>query len=135
MSAKEKVAYLSGLLNGLAFDPDSREGKVFCGILDVLEEMADEIEHIADNLDELEEFVEALDEDLEDLEGILDDDDDAEDEDELVSVKCPSCGHMNTFHPELLWESDDEVEVLCTNCDAVIFTSEQCEDCDEDDDE
>ncbi|MEL7623801.1 MAG: CD1247 N-terminal domain-containing protein [Clostridiales bacterium] len=142
MSIKEKVAYLSGLMDGLGFDKDSKEGKMFDGILGILEEIIDEMDDIEEDLDELEEFVEALDEDLDELEDILgfdddddededEDDEDEDDEDEFVSIKCPSCGKVNYFDPEVLWESDDEVEVLCSACDAVIFSSSECgEDCD-----
>jgi len=136
MSVKEKVAYLSGLLDGLAYNKDSNEGKMFYGILEALDEIADEIEDIKDDLDELEDFVEALDEDLEELEDILDmDEDEEDDDDELVSLKCPSCGRMNMIEPEILWESDEEVEVLCSNCGAVIFTCDECDECDEDDED
>ena len=142
MSVKEKVAYLSGLMDGLEFDKSSKEGKMFEAILDVLDEMADEVEIIADDLEELEEFVDALDEDVEELEALLDDDDDDDDEeeedDDLVNVRCPACGHQNTFDPAVLWEDDDddEVEILCSNCGAVVFSSDLFgDDFDDDDDE
>ena len=83
MRIKEKVAYLSGLLDGIEYEKDSKEGKVFDAILDVLDEIADEIDNMADSVDDLEDFVEALDEDVDDLEELLglDDDDDDDDDD------------------------------------------------------
>ena len=143
MNIKEKVAYLSGLMDGLDFDKDSKEGKVFEAILDVLDEVADEMDIMAEELDDLKDFVEALDEDIEELEDILDlddDEDDDEDEDEdddgMISLKCPSCGHINTFDPEIIWASGEDVDILCSNCEAAIFSSSQIEDdFDEDDDE
>ena len=40
MNIAEKVAYLRGLLNGLSFDDDSKEAKVFKAIIDALDEIA-----------------------------------------------------------------------------------------------
>ena len=40
MSVSEKVAYLRGLMEGLDIDDDSKEGKLFAAIVDVLDEIA-----------------------------------------------------------------------------------------------
>lgn len=136
MNAKEKVAYLSGLIDGVEYDKSSKEGKIFDAILDALEEITDEMELMEEDIDDLEEFVEALDEDLDDIEEFLESDDD-DDDDELITLTCPSCGRMNSFDPEILWESDDDVEVICPNCGTVLFSGDQFgedEDDDEDDD-
>ncbi|MCL1804437.1 MAG: hypothetical protein FWG28_00300 [Clostridiales bacterium] len=126
MSAKEKVAYLSGLVDGLDFDQDSKEARVFDAILDALEEITEEIDVIAEGLDDLEDFVEALDEDLEDLEDILDiNDDDDDDDDELINLTCHTCGCVNAVDPDVLWESDEEIEVVCSHCGAVLFSGDQ----------
>jgi hypothetical protein len=139
-------------MDGLDFDRESKEGRVFDAILDVLDEVADEMDIMADELDDLKGFVEALDEDMEELEEYLDIDDDEDDDDDddedygmgldnRISLKCPACGHVNTFDPEIIWASDDDVEVLCSNCEAVIFSSDQLganfdpDDEDEDDDD
>ena len=143
LSVKEKTAYLSGLMSGLAFDPKSKEGKMFAGILEALEEIADQIEDIADELDDLQEFVEAMDEDLDDLENALDfdDEDDEDDEDEedneTISVKCAVCDTLNVFNPDVLWseggDPDTETDVLCSKCGNVVFSSDM--DWAEDDDD
>jgi len=150
MNVKEKVAYLSGLMDGLSFDPNSKEGKMFNAILGVLEEIGFSLEDLSEDLDDLQDFVEAMDEDLEDLEDEMslfddddDDDDDYDDDDDddmsdMIRIKCPACARINEFDPEILWEYDDgetEVEVLCTKCDAVIFTCIPDDDDDDDDDD
>ncbi|MDR0469269.1 MAG: hypothetical protein LBH09_04780 [Peptococcaceae bacterium] len=141
MNIKEKVAYLSGLMDGLEFDRNTKEGKVFDAILDVLDEIADEMDIMEEELDDLRDFVEALDEDMEELEDFLDLDEDDDDEDDDVGdqrlrLKCPECGHVNLFDPEVIWTAEDDVEILCSNCEAVIFSSDEfAEDFDDDDDD
>ena len=36
----KKITYLRGLCDGSGFDPDTKEGKIFHGIMDILEDMA-----------------------------------------------------------------------------------------------
>ena len=75
MTIVEKAAYLKGLTEGLGVEPESRDGKLWGALTDLLSDMAHEIEDLqsshldlADNLDEvcedlsyLEEMVDALD--------------------------------------------------------------------------
>ena len=35
----KKITYLRGLCDGSGFDPDTKEGKIFHGIMDILEDM------------------------------------------------------------------------------------------------
>ena len=64
MTIVEKAAYLKGLTDGLGVEPDSREGKLWGVLNDLLSDMAHEIEDLqASNLD----FADALDEISEDL--------------------------------------------------------------------
>ena len=59
MDIMEKVAYLKGLMDGLDLDMDSKEGKVFGAMLDVLDEMAMAVSDLQDSQDEMEELVNA----------------------------------------------------------------------------
>ena len=60
MTIGEKVAYLKGLAEGMAVDSETKEGKLFAGILDVLSDIAADLEDLeANNLDLWEE-VDAL---------------------------------------------------------------------------
>ena len=75
MTIVEKAAYLKGLTAGLGIEPDSRDGKLWGALTDLLSDMAHEIEDLqsgqldfADTLDEvcddltyLEEMVDACD--------------------------------------------------------------------------
>ena len=75
MTIVEKAAYLKGLTAGLGIEPDSRDGKLWGALTDLLSDMAHEIEDLqssqldfADTLDEvcddlayLEEVADAFD--------------------------------------------------------------------------
>ena len=60
MTIVERAAYLKGLTEGLGVDPDSRDGKLWGALTDLLSDMAHEIEDLqsgaldfADALDEI----------------------------------------------------------------------------------
>ena len=85
MTIVERAAYLKCLTEGLGVDPDSRDGKLWGALPDLLSDMAHEIEDLQSGaLD----FADALDEIgdelgyLEELTGELDLPEDEEDEDE-----------------------------------------------------
>ena len=103
MTITEKVAYLKGLAEGLGLDKDSKEGKLFAAIIDVLDDMALEIEDMQELQMELSEGLDAVSDDLEDIEDIVyeewdedDEDEDEEDEEEedsedCYATTCPTC--------------------------------------------
>lgn len=134
----EEVAYLRGLAEGLEIESETKEGKMICKIIDVLENLADTLDDMQEDYDELVEYVESVDEDLSEVEDILyeededdfdDDYDDCDDEDELsyIEMECPNCGDLVDIDEELLF--DDSVDVICPNCQAIILSSEEDEDC------
>ncbi len=93
MTIVEKVAYLKGLTEGLGVTPDSKEGKLWGALNELLSDMAHEIEDLqASNLD----FAEALDDISEDLTYLeeltcdLDMPEDMPDEDDCDG-DCSSC--------------------------------------------
>ena len=126
MGITEKVAYLKGLAEGLGLDKDSKEGKLFAAIIDVLDDMALEIEDMQELQMELSEGLDAVSDDLEDIEDIVyeewEDDDDYEDEDEedeeeedsedCYATTCPTCEEEIFFDESNL----EEGEVICPNC-------------------
>ena len=123
MEITEKVAYLKGLADGLALDPETKEGKILIAIIDVLDDMALELEDMKDLQEELAEGLDVVSEDLEDVEDIIyddydeDEDEDEEDEDEDESEECyvttcPSCEEEIFFDETIL----EEGEVICPNC-------------------
>ena len=64
MTIVEKAAYLKGLAEGLGIDPDSRDGKLWGALSDLLSDIAHEIEDLQsgalDFADTLDEFGEEL---------------------------------------------------------------------------
>ena len=142
MTVVEKAAYLKGLVEGLGIEPDSREGKLWGALGELLSDMAHEIEDLQDTdmddaeaLDEmaeelsyLEDLVCDLDEpedfDDEDCDGdcdscgLCDEDDEDEDDEEpeydgvIYDVTCPVCGEEISFDEETL----DKGSIECPSC-------------------
>ena len=94
MTIVEKAAYLKGLAEGLGVDPESREGKLWAPLHELLTDIAHELEElqaaqldIADTVDELGEELSAVEEQVYDLDSpaLFDpefDEDEDEEEDE-----------------------------------------------------
>ncbi len=115
MNITERVAYLKGLMNGLDIDVTSKEGKLFTGILEVLDEMALSIVDVEEAYDELQEVVDVIDQDLGELENDFYDDDDCDcgccDEEEYEII-CPNCGDAIYIDCDML----EEGEMTCPAC-------------------
>ena len=109
MTIVEKAAYLKGLCEGLGVEPDSRDGKLWGALTELLSDMAHEIEDLQsgslDFADTLDEFGEELSY-LEDLTCGLDR---PEDFDEGCSGDCDSC-EFDCFGGDGDEEEDEEEE-------------------------
>lgn len=127
MDLNAKAAYIRGLMAGMEFDPESKNGKVIAAMMDLLEEMAAAVTEHDDALDQVYEDVDTIDQDLTDLINIVFDvddednedeaDDDAEDGDETTyEVTCPNCGAVSTVDEETLLND----ELVCPNCGAAF---------------
>ena len=120
MTIGEKVAYLKGLAEGMAFDPESKKGRMFSGILDVLSDIAADLEDLeANNLDLWEE-IDAINEDLDIIEDDFYKDD--EEDDENPCILCEGCGD-----DEEVEDGDEEpvfYEVECPACENTITIDE-----------
>ena len=57
----EKISYLRGLADGLDVKPDSKEGKLFNALMDVIEEIADGMNDIVEEQDEVNEYLDLMD--------------------------------------------------------------------------
>lgn len=134
---KQKVSYLKGLMEGMEIKGDSKDGKIFSAIVDILDEIADEIEELHEAQEELEEYLDDMDEDLSELEEDFYDESqccghrhDEEDDDELdpdedyIEVVCPDCGDTVCFEADIL-DDEDLIEVTCPNCEAVVFINDE----------
>ena len=119
MGVSEKVAYLKGLAEGLGLDAESKEGKLFAAIIDVLDEMAEEILDLEEEMADIEEGLDAVSDDLSEVEEALyeledefDDEDEDEDEEDCFMTTCPACEEEIFFDETVL----EDGEVVCPNC-------------------
>lgn len=70
MTIVEKAAYLKGLADGLGVDPESREGKLWTALNDLLGDIAHEIEDLQSSSLDMAEVIDDISEDLSYLEEI-----------------------------------------------------------------
>lgn len=123
MTIVEKAAYLKGLTAGLGVEPESREGKLWGALCDLVSDMAHEIEDMqASQLD----FADALDEIgeelsyLEELTCDLDMPEDMEDWDgEPCDGNCACCGDASCAFSK--GEEDDEEDDEELQYDGVLY--------------
>ncbi len=120
----ERASYLSGLAEGLGFDSESNEGKLFNAMIDVIAELSEEVALLEERLEEV------LDEDSDFDFG--DDMDDCCGEDELdyFEITCEKCGNTIYLDEDLL-DNDDELK--CPVCgEEIEIEFEDCcgDDCD-----
>ena len=88
MDLNAKAAYIRGLMTGMDFDADSKNGKVIAAMMDLLEEMAAQVVEHDNALDQVYDELETLDQDVADIVSDLyaDDDEDDEDLEELSAL-------------------------------------------------
>ena len=126
MTITEKTAYLKGLADGLGVDPQSKEGKLWYALNDLLCDIAHELENLhetdrgqaqaldglADEVSLLEDICDGMDE--RDYEKI-DDEDDDEDlsyDGVVYDATCPVCGEEISFDEETL----ETGSIQCPKC-------------------
>ena len=112
MDLNAKAAYIRGLMTGMEFDPESKNGKIIAAMMDLLEEMAATVVEHDDALDQ------DLDDVVSDLYELEDDEDDEDDEEpaDLYEVTCPNCGAVVTVDEDTLLSQD----LTCPNCHAAF---------------
>lgn len=126
MTVVEKAAYLKGLSEGLGLEPDSKEGKLWKVVTELLMDMAHEIEDLqesnmdcVDALDEVTQelsYMEDLVCDLDSPEDFEDYDEDEDDDEIVYDVTCPSCGKDITMDEETL----ESGSILCPGCGELL---------------
>ena len=125
MTIVEKAAYLKGLTEGLGIDPESKEGKLWGALNDLLHDMAHEIEDLhASNMDHAEAIDEIAEElsYLEELTCDLDMPEDFEDYDEECGGDCCSCGcDCGDYDDEDEDDDDDDDEDEEIEYDGIIY--------------
>ena len=129
----EKMAYISGLAEGLDIDETTKEGKLLMAIVEAIADIADEIDEIEEIQDEMQAQLDEVDEDLAEIEDIFYEDEDDFEEDEF-EVECPKCGDLLYLDLDTLQNCDS---VTCPNCEEEIKIEldcdcENCSECCED---
>jgi len=123
-SLRENVAYLQGLMEGIEFDNESKEGKIIRDIVDVLGNIADAVNDLDIRQSELEGYLNTIDEELLELEDTV------YGRNGYIEVECPECHELVCFDADIL-EDEDLIEVTCPNCDSVVFVNDGDYDLDE----
>lgn len=113
----EKVSYLQGLSEGLTITEGSPQGKIISGILNVLNEMADELCIMQNDFAEIKEYIESMDDDLLDLEETV------FDEDEFMEILCNSCGEKLYIETDI-FDDEDKIEVICPRCNEIVYIND-----------
>ena len=150
MTVSEKVAYLKGLIDGMNFDADSKNGKLFNAISDILEDLAGNVLELKEDSLEMAENIDALSDDLADVEDLVYGEDEEEDERSVLGcgyccggsadgeeeeepvffdVTCQSCGKTITVDEDVF----DLGTVQCPHCGEMMFFGEEEDEPNEDD--
>ncbi len=131
MTITEKVAYLKGLLEGLGVDPESKDGKIWKAVMDVLSDVALSVEDLEATVQELGEQVDTIDEDLDALETeYYDDEEDCDcccGDEEFYEITCPNCDEEFSVDEETLLDGGVECPICGKHLE---FDLEDC--CDDD---
>ena len=139
MGITEKVAYRKGLAEGLGLDADSKEGKLFAAIADLLEDISLAVSDLEDETAAMRDYIDELDTDLAEVEtevyGLDDCDCDCDcdcccDDDDIVELECPACGEEICIEEE---ELEDCEQLECPACGKMLNVV--CEECDEDEED
>ena len=125
----KQIAYLRGLMDGLDYDDNSKEGRIFECILGVLDEIDASIDDLYDFQDELAEQVDIIDEDLAAIESEFAEEcdgdccscdcdcDDMDDDLEYYELDCPNCGETICLDEDF-FDGDDDI--VCPACGEAI---------------
>lgn len=139
MTVVEQAAYLKGLTEGLGMEQDSKEGKLWGALCELLSDMAHEIEDLqatsldyADVLDEMTEELTYLEELTCDLDMVDDDDDDDFDDDDSRACCGGRFGACLCDEDDYEYDDDDEeleydgvlYDVTCPTCGEEITFDE-----------
>lgn len=125
-----QLSYLKGLIDGIKVDPESDYGRIFEGIINVLDEINDSVDDIMEYQDELADQIDLIDEDLAVIEEELSDEDDFDDDDdfEYYEIDCPKCGATVCLDEDFF---DTDNPVTCPECGEEFDIEFDCDgDCD-----
>lgn len=122
MTAKEKCAYIKGIIEGAGFDTTTTEGKIINALVELCDIMAEEIEELQADVDTAFDYLDELDEDLGAAEEIIYDEiDDCDcdcdcDDDDCDCCDCDCDDDCDCGCCDCDCEDDDETEFYCAMC-------------------
>jgi DNA-directed RNA polymerase subunit RPC12/RpoP len=125
MSAREKIAYLRGLIEGQNITENAGLSKFHEALLGALDSIAEEMDDLAAEQEDMREYIEDLEDEMT---SILDDQcdcdhegsicdhecgDSYDEEEEYEPVTCPGCGKDFFYQPDAY---DEDEDLLCPHC-------------------
>ena len=114
MNISEKAAYIKGLMEGMNYDTNSNEGKLFKAIANLLEDLSLSILDLEDEQALTNEYLEELDMDLGELEADFYECDDDDDDCDCCDCDC-DCDDC---------DCDDDCD--CCDCDCDCGDDDDC---------
>ncbi len=117
MTITEKAARLKGLIEGMEYDVNTKEGKLFAAIIDLLEDLSLSVSDLEDETSALRDYIEEIDADLGDVERDIYETDDECCDDECVELTCPACGKNICIDCDDIEEVDT---VECPSCKQLL---------------
>jgi predicted RNA-binding Zn-ribbon protein involved in translation (DUF1610 family) len=135
MSAREKIAYLRGLIEGQNVAENASMTKFHEALLGALDSIAEEVNELTRTCDDLKEYVEDLEDEMMEMyedcdsdwteksgcgcgcededEDDDDDEEEEEEEEEYEATTCPNCGKDFFYRSDAY---DDDEDLLCPHC-------------------
>lgn len=124
MSARERIAYLRGLIEGQNVTENASMTKFHEALLGALGSLAEETDELSEAYDDLRGYVEDLEDEMMELQTELgydmaDDlyscgcEGDDDEEEEYEAATCPGCGKDFFYQPDAY---DDDEDLLCPHC-------------------
>lgn len=117
--AKEKVAYLRGVADGMELG-DDKHAKLLRLIIETLDEMAETVDETQEAIIDMDECIDDMCDELSDIDECLDallEDDDFDEDDDFIELECPHCGETVYFDQSML-EGDEPL--ICPSCNQSI---------------
>lgn len=121
MTVVEKAAYLKGLTEGLGIDPETKEGKLWGALCDLVSDMAHEIEDLQDTSIDFADAIDEIGDELSYLEEITCDLDMPEDEDDECDGNCCTCCGCDDFDEDYDFSGDDDDSDEDMDYDGIIY--------------
>ena len=132
MTVVEKAAYLKGLTEGLGVDPETREGKLWGALCDLVSDMAHEIEDLQDANMDYADAIDEIGDELSYLEDLTCDLDKPKDlDDDFCDGNCAGCSGCDDITDEY-YDDDEDMDydgviydVTCPKCGEEITFDEE----------